>query len=35
MKAVFFRGKDDPLIVKDVAIPKPAEKQVLVRLHYF
>ena len=34
MKAVFFQGKDYPLIVKDVATPRPTEKQVLVRLHY-
>jgi len=34
MKAVFFQGKDYPLIVKDVVTPKPAEKQVLVHLHF-
>jgi zinc-binding alcohol dehydrogenase/oxidoreductase len=34
MKAVFFQGKDYPLIIKEIAKPKPTEKQVLVRLHY-
>jgi zinc-binding alcohol dehydrogenase/oxidoreductase len=32
MKAVLFRGKDYPLIVKDVLQPIPIQKQVLVRL---
>lgn len=32
MRAVFFRGKDFPLVFKEVAKPSPSEKQVLVRL---
>ena len=34
MNAVFFQGKDYPLIVKNVATPLPTGKQVLIRLHY-
>ncbi len=34
MKAVFFQGKDFPLIVKDIPKPKPTGKQVLVRLQF-
>ncbi len=34
MNAVFFRGKDHPLIVKKVETPVPTAKQVLVRLYY-
>lgn len=34
MKAVLFRGKDHPLTVEDVAKPKPAKDQVLVKIHY-
>ena len=34
MKAVFFSGKDQPLILKEVVKPKPTPKQVLVRLHF-
>jgi zinc-binding alcohol dehydrogenase/oxidoreductase len=34
MKAVFFRGKDLPLVVKETYKPIPSPKQVLIRLHY-
>lgn len=34
MKAAFFSVKGQPLILKEVAKPKPTPKQVLVRLHY-
>ncbi|HEY8936616.1 MAG TPA: zinc-binding dehydrogenase [Cyclobacteriaceae bacterium] len=33
MRAVFFQGKDHPLVVRDVKKFKPVKDQVLVRLH--
>lgn len=32
MRAAFFRGKDLPLVVKEISKPKPVKDQVLVRL---
>src|SRR5271154_248763 len=32
MRAVFFRGKDHPLLVKEIVKPNPTAKQVVVRL---
>ena len=33
MRAVFFQGKDHPLVVRDIKKFKPVKDQVLVRLH--
>ena len=33
MRAVFFNGKDHPLVVREVKKFKPVKDQVLVRLH--
>lgn len=34
MRAVFFKGKDHPLVVREIKKFKPVKDQVLVRLHY-
>ena len=34
MRAVFFNGKDQPLVVREIKKFKPVKDQVLVRLHY-
>ena len=33
MRAVFFKGKDEPLVVQSIKKPKPVKDQVLIRLH--
>lgn len=33
MRAVFFKGKDQPLVIQDIKKFKPVKDQVLVRLH--
>lgn len=33
MRAVFFKGKDQPLVVQDIKKFKPVKDQVLIRLH--
>lgn len=33
MKAVLFKGKDHPLVLRDFELPKPVKDQVLIRLH--
>ncbi len=34
MRAVFFRGKDHPLEIREIKKPRPVKDQVLIRLHY-
>ena len=34
MRAVFFQGKDHPLVIREIKKIKPVKDQVLVRLHY-
>ncbi len=34
MKAVLFRGKDQPIVVEDVKKPRPVKDQVLIKLKY-
>lgn len=34
MRAVFFKGKDHPLVVQQIKKFKPVKDQVLIRLHY-
>lgn len=33
MKAILFKGKDHPLVLQDVELPRPQKDQVLIRLH--